>query len=520
MSHDARAREANVMVDRPTGKRIRTTIESLTSTRRTTAVSAATWVALAALVTLVACLITPMRGIGAVLFFVVSSFGPLAVVWLLWIRGNHHRSTPEYYDSPNQNTSSDSGPGGFTSEIDRDAGELTERIEQQPMKRRAHGRTDNSPSVSRSAGIDDQRRTPEQPRLTVRRRVPLRQDTQTSWSEPTDIPPNAFPRAVDHSDKPKSPTRDKPRGHFCVQCGSPLPVDQPYCGYCGTRAGHDPDRGNKAIVEQPVEQLPRVEHDQRNAPTRSSALARVFGKTTERKDSEEATTGRIMKFSDGRSGAMIFDADTATDTGPREENQDWAILSTALLGIADGVGGRSAGGEASKAALRSVRDAIEVEGKSLASAVSRANREVRSRQDEDAIDRGRATTLDVVHLDQTGNLYGAHVGDSRVYVLPARGRRMRRMTADHASGNKLTRSIGGSQSVAPDVWSHEAEPGDLVLVATDGLWKGSLDERTIEALLVDGRGTSTYLLATRLVDAARDGARDNVTVIVGRVVPA
>lgn len=246
------------------------------------------------------------------------------------------------------------------------------------------------------------------------------------------------------------------------------------------------------------------------------ALDRLFGRSASRIDTEESTVGRILSFPGG-GGALFFDADSATDTGPRRENQDWAILSGSLLGIADGVGGRSAGGQASRAALRSVRDAIEEDGLSLVSAVTRANTEVRARQDDDPADRGRATTLDIVHLDDTGYLYGAHVGDSRVYLLPARGRRLRKLTADHSTGNTLTRSIGGAQSVTPDVWAHEAEAGDIVLVATDGLWKGSLHERDIEAVMVEARQRPTVHIAERLVDSARSGATDNITVIVGRI---
>ncbi|AMY56337.1 Putative protein phosphatase 2C-type (plasmid) [Rhodococcoides fascians D188] len=251
--------------------------------------------------------------------------------------------------------------------------------------------------------------------------------------------------------------------------------------------------------------------------TRGGALDRLFGRSTDRIDTEESTVGRILSFPGGGGGALFFDADSATDAGPRKENQDWAILSGSLLGIADGVGGRSAGGQASRAALRAVRDAIEEDGMSLASAVTRANTDVRARQDDDPADRGRATTLDIVHLDETGYLYGAHVGDSRVYILPARGRRLRRLTADHSTGNTLTRSIGGARSVTPDVWAHEAEPGDIVLVATDGLWKGSLHENDIESTLVEARQRSTIHIAERLVEIAKTGATDNITVIVGRI---
>lgn len=190
------------------------------------------------------------------------------------------------------------------------------------------------------------------------------------------------------------------------------------------------------------------------------------------------------------------------------------------LAIADGVGGRSAGAQASREALDTVSREMSGAHASPAQAVMAANEVLRARHIEDTVDRGRATTLDIVYIDEANDLAGAHVGDSRVYLLPAGSSDLVRLTNDHARGNVLTRSVGGSQRVSPDVWIHEAAPGDLVLVATDGLWKGKLDERAIGRLMLAGRGNPPERIAKILVETAVDGAVDNITVIVGEVVRA
>ncbi|QXU56636.1 PP2C family serine/threonine-protein phosphatase [Rhodococcus sp. LW-XY12] len=219
-----------------------------------------------------------------------------------------------------------------------------------------------------------------------------------------------------------------------------------------------------------------------------------------------------------RPGSLVFSAYSATHEGMRTSNQDFALVTPVLLGIADGVGGRSHGAQASKVALESVaRSLTKDPDVSLTDAVDTSNSDLR-RLLGDQSDNSPATTLDLVHLDETGDLTGAHVGDSRVGVLAYQSNHVDWLTTDHASGNNLTLSVGSRPNIRPDIWLHSVEPGDLVIVATDGLWDTPHGASDAEHLLVEHRRHAPQEIAHALVQAAvRGGTQDNVTVVIGRV---
>src|SRR5436853_6212733 len=88
----------------------------------------------------------------------------------------------------------------------------------------------------------------------------------------------------------------------------------------------------------------------------------------------------------------------------------------------------------------------------------------------------------------------AHVGDSRIYLL--RGGELRQMTNDHSlvmeqvrrglitreqaekseMQNIIIRALGSEETVTPDVDDMIALPGDILVLASDGLTKHVKDE--------------------------------------------
>jgi protein phosphatase len=127
--------------------------------------------------------------------------------------------------------------------------------------------------------------------------------------------------------------------------------------------------------------------------------------------------------------------------------------------------------------------------------------------------------------------YLVHVGDSRAYVR--RRGRVQGLTRDQTFGElmvsagawseeqaarsrtaeTLASAIGGSDLI-PVVGLVDLEPGDSLLLCSDGLTKHVSDERIAEALSSAGSAES---IARVLVDAALDdGGSDNVTVIVAK----
>lgn len=144
--------------------------------------------------------------------------------------------------------------------------------------------------------------------------------------------------------------------------------------------------------------------------------------------------------------------------------------------------------------------------------------------------RGPATTLTMVTLVWP-RAYVVHVGDSRGYVL--RRGRIRQFTADQTMGalfldlgagteaqaeerglHDILSSAVGSD-IAPAVGVVDLEPGDALLLCTDGLTKHVADARIAELL---GAAPDAASACGALVDdALEQGGRDNVTVVVARI---
>lgn len=143
---------------------------------------------------------------------------------------------------------------------------------------------------------------------------------------------------------------------------------------------------------------------------------------------------------------------------------------------------------------------------------------------------GMATTLTAAGIWE-GRLVLAHVGDSRAYVL--RDGRLEQRTRDHTVAEEevragiidrsqaanhprrhiLVRALGSGRDVEVAVTGPvELQPGDRVLVCSDGLTDACGDDR-IAMLLQRARDPAEA--GARLVEAALDGGGpDNVTVVV------
>jgi serine/threonine protein phosphatase PrpC len=202
--------------------------------------------------------------------------------------------------------------------------------------------------------------------------------------------------------------------------------------------------------------------------------------------------------------------------GNRQENQDRVDIvnhdAASLLIVVDGMGGHAHGARAAEVTVGTLKECFaetplpvfDPQG-FLTLALARAHDNVVKLGDGVALDhRPRATCA--VCLIQDGGAYWAHVGDSRVYQ--ARGGSVRDRTRDHSHVELLLREglIGeqeirghpmrnfvecclGGDAPLPDmsVTARKLlQPGDVLLVCTDGLWSG-LEEPEIGRLSLDGR---------------------------------
>lgn len=218
--------------------------------------------------------------------------------------------------------------------------------------------------------------------------------------------------------------------------------------------------------------------------------------------------------------------------GRRSANQDCALVhelgtDRMLVAVADGMGGRQAGDEASRRALYTLRDAVEA-GSDLAAGVRAANAAVYEQGTRNVEHAGMGTTLVAVLADSSRYVV-ANVGDSRAYRIDAEG--IRQITVDHsfaaealANGtlsedeledspwrNALTRAIGTDPEVSVDLFGpFSTDPPHRVLLCTDGLYRAMPDSRILEVVR-----NSADLEATseRVSNLAYDaGATDNITV--------
>ncbi|MEM8964468.1 MAG: PP2C family serine/threonine-protein phosphatase [Acidobacteriota bacterium] len=247
----------------------------------------------------------------------------------------------------------------------------------------------------------------------------------------------------------------------------------------------------------------------------------------------------------------------ATDVGRRRRrNEDsYAVFVadpqenhpsrlSALMVVADGMGGERAGDRASQITAKRLHQWLaggayrrwpELAEGGLAAALQRAitevGREIVELGEREPEVRGLGST--VVAVAMAGNqAVVAHVGDSRCYRV--RGGQLERLTEDHswveqqvAQGlltpekarvhpgrNVLTRSLGDREPPVADVRIELLRDGDCYLLCSDGL-TGGLDDDALLALIQSE--TDPQRLADRLVRRANelDGS-DNITAVVGR----
>ena len=257
------------------------------------------------------------------------------------------------------------------------------------------------------------------------------------------------------------------------------------------------------------------------------ASATNIGLEPSRKTNQDAC-GFLTGMSDGEDGP-----------------HDWAVLV-----LADGMGGMESGEVASQTAVRTLLR-LAASNAPLISDARQRNTEIKRWIGEanEAVCVGLqqlhahgGTTL-VCALVSDGELISAHVGDSRIYLI--RGGKAQILTRDHSLAmglamqgeialedvrhhpdrNKVTRSLGERMPLPEhyadtlDVCAGRPaipiEPGDLLLLCSDGAWEPVTEE---EITAVSDECTDLNVIAKRIVNLVLErGAPDNATVVLLRV---
>jgi PPM family protein phosphatase len=229
-----------------------------------------------------------------------------------------------------------------------------------------------------------------------------------------------------------------------------------------------------------------------------------------------------------------------TDVGrTRSGNEDSYFCGRTVFAVADGLGGHQGGEVASAAAVEPLADldgrdfATPAEAaEALAGAIAEANSAILERAAADPSLWGMGTTVTAAAV--AGDLLQlAHVGDSRAYLLRdgtldqrttdhtvvgelvRRGRLTPAQAAIHPERSILTRAVGLDPRIpvdAPD--PIDLQPGDQVLLCSDGLTEAVRDPQITEILSTNPDGSAA---CTALIDAANNaGGPDNITVVLLR----
>lgn len=230
---------------------------------------------------------------------------------------------------------------------------------------------------------------------------------------------------------------------------------------------------------------------------------------------------------------------------PLNEDAIGADPSCGLFALADGLGGYNAGEVASVMAISSVLERLSsaladsrgsengfTPDEVIYDTVGDINAAIYNAALNSAAFEGMATTL-VLAWFLGDRLWVAHTGDSRLYRY--RDDQLEQLTRDHSfsqelldagmvteeearilpAKNLVTRALGASPEIEPEIQDLDVATGDLLLLCSDGLTEmvGSYE---IAGLL--GAQADMHETARRLVDLANEsGGRDNVSVILIRV---
>lgn len=257
--------------------------------------------------------------------------------------------------------------------------------------------------------------------------------------------------------------------------------------------------------------------------------------------------GRVRKNNEDAFLALQFDAREVRRLGKAGEaptqQADFAFA------VSDGMGGAMAGEYASRIAVEKITTllprsfALSAHGldagvndvlAELFDQIHRALVFVGGSYEECA---GMATTLSLCWFTP-GWMFFGHIGDSRIYYLPARGE-LKQLTHDdthvgwlfrngrinereartHPRRNVLQQALGGgNQFVEPQIGAVACEPGDVFLLCTDGVTGGLYDHRLTDLLRASVTDNAGDNPARQLVEeSVKQDGRDNTTALVIQV---
>ena len=251
---------------------------------------------------------------------------------------------------------------------------------------------------------------------------------------------------------------------------------------------------------------------------------------------------------------MRIDLGTANTIGRRAEQEDSAaylpiagVPHGRALVVADGLGGHAGGANASSLAVTTFVERLESgafgHGHSmrdaLGDALQLANARIGAAAGDTSAAGSMGTTIVAAVLDN-GSMRWVSVGDSHLYLW--RAGRLAKLNADHSQAGQMILS-GKYAANSPEVdryrsllrsallgrrielidlpdEPHDLLPGDIVLLASDGL--NTLSDQEIQDLVAErvGEGATAARISAELIHEVLDRGsptQDNTTIVVARI---
>jgi protein phosphatase len=218
-----------------------------------------------------------------------------------------------------------------------------------------------------------------------------------------------------------------------------------------------------------------------------------------------------------------------------------------VFAVSDGMGGAKAGELASRITVDKITHLLPRSFKQSASGLKpgfedvftelfdQVHRALTFVGESDEETAGMQATLSLCWFTP-GWMYFGHIGDSRIYYLPASGKEIKQLSQDdtyvgwlfrtgqitereahnHPRRSALQKALGGGNMyVEPQVGAVACETGDMFLLCTDGLTDGLYNPEILELLRRPDAAEAAATPAERLVGISLERAgRDNTTALV------